>query len=345
MILKKKLRGSCPRLLFFITGLAVLIGAVLFTTGRGSPEGQSFNFHYMAMDTTIELQIQAESRREAEDLSGKLFAEIKRLEALLSRTAPGSDLDLVNRMAGKEAVVVSPDTLAVARLAVQYARLTEGAFDPTIAPLMDLWGFLGRQFQVPGSAELEGVLPLVDYSLVEIDSVGSTIYLPRAGMSLDFGGIAKGYIVDRGLELLSAAGIRSAFLNAGGDIGLLGSRPDGTPWRIGVRHPREDDRFSAVLPLSGGAVVTSGDYERFFEKGGVRYHHLLDPGTGQPARALSSVTVIAPSAVEADALSTAIFVLGPERGLLLVEQLPGVEAVLVTAGMEVLISTGLQEII
>ena len=345
MIFKTKLRGSCPRLLFFITGLAVLIGATLFTASRGSPEGQFFNFHHMAMDTTIELRIQAESRREAEALSGQLFAEIKRLEALLSRTIPGSDLDLVNRMAGKEAVAVSPDTLAVARLAVQYAQLTEGAFDPTVAPLMDLWGFVGRQFRVPSPGELEEVLPRVDFSLVEIDSVNSTIYLPRAGMSLDFGGIAKGYIVDRGLELLKAAGIRSAFLNAGGDIGLLGSKPDGTPWRIGVSHPREDDQFSAVLPLSGVAVVTSGDYERFFEEGGVRYHHLLDPGTGRPARALSSVTVIAPTAVKADALSTALFVLGPEQGLALVERLPGVEAVLVTAGMEVLISTGLQEII
>ncbi|MEW5785818.1 MAG: FAD:protein FMN transferase, partial [Bacillota bacterium] len=129
----------------------------------------------------------------------------------------------------------------------------------------------------------------------------------------------------------------------GGDIGLIGSKPDGTPWRIGIRHPRNADRYVGVIPLSGGAVVTSGDYERFFEQDDVRFHHILDPKTGQPARSLISVTITAPTAMEADVLSTAVFVLGPERGMALVESLSGVEAVLVTPEMEILVSTGLKD--
>ena len=159
--------------------------------------------------------------------------------------------------------------------------------------------------------------------------------------SLDLGGIAKGYIVDRGLALLAQAGVENAFLNAGGDIAILGTKPDGTPWRVGIRHPRGADHYIAVLSMTGGAVVTSGDYERTFEAGGQRYHHILDPSTGYPAGDLTSVTITAPTATEADALSTAVFVLGPERGLALVESLPGVEAVLVTRDLEIMVSTGL----
>jgi FAD:protein FMN transferase len=297
----------------------------------------------MSMDTTVELRLQAESRKEAESVKAGLVTEMERLEGLLSRSLSGSDVNRVNRMAGQEPAQVSPETLAVTRAALEFARLTEGAFDPTIAPLLNIWGFLGQQYRVPAMDEIEAALALVDYRLLELDPQRGTVYLPEAGMSLDLGGIAKGYIVDRGLALLSRSGIRHAFLNAGGDIGLLGSRPDGTPWRIGVRHPREENQYIAVIPLNGGAVVTSGDYERTFEQNSVRYHHILDPSTGQPALSLSSVTIVAQTAMEADALSTAVFVLGPQRGLALVEQLSGVEAVLVTAGLEILISSGLQE--
>jgi FAD:protein FMN transferase len=328
----------------FIIALAVLTGTVLFFINRDAPGVKTYNYHHLAMDTTIELRLQAESRRDADAVKDEVFAEMERLEKLLSRTLSGSDVDRINRAAGREALQVSPETMAVAQAALAYARLSEGAFDPTIAPLLNVWGFLDQQYRVPEPGEIEAALPLVDYTLLELDPQRGTIYLP-AGMSLDLGGIAKGYILDRGLAVLSRSGIRHAFLNAGGDIALLGVRPDGTPWRIGVRHPRRENQYIAVVPLSGMAVVTSGDYERTFEEGSVRYHHILDPSTGQPALSLSSVTIVAPTTMEADALSTAIFVLGPERGLALVEHLPGVEAVLVTAEMEILISSGLQDTI
>lgn len=327
-----------------ILGLAALTGAVLFFINRDTA-GQTYNYHHMAMDTTIELRLQAQSRREAEAVKDEVFAEIVRLEGLFSRNLSGSDVERINHAAGKEAVAVSAETLTVAQAALEYSRLSEGAFDPTIAPLLNIWGFWDQRYRVPGPGEIEAVLPLVDYRLLEIDRKRGTVYLPEAGMSLDLGGIAKGYIVDRGMAVLSRAGIKHAFLNAGGDIALLGTKPDGDPWRIGVRHPREENEYIALIPLSGGAVVTSGDYERTFVEDSVRYHHILDPSTGQPALSLSSVTIVAPTAMEADALSTAVFVLGPRRGMALVEQLSGVEAVLVTADMEILISTGLQDTI
>ncbi|HOL16842.1 MAG TPA: FAD:protein FMN transferase [Bacillota bacterium] len=335
-------RLAIPVLLFFI--LALLAGGALFLINRDRP-GQIYSYRHMALDTVLELRLEADSKREAEAVKDQVFAEIERLEASLSRSFGGSDISRVNAAAGKEAVTVSPETISVTSAALEYAALSEGAFDPTIAPLLDRWGFLDRRYRVPGPEEIEADLPLVNYRLLELNREQQTIFLPQAGMSLDLGGIAKGFIIDRGLAILSQAGIKHAFLNAGGDIGLLGTRPDGEPWRIGVLHPREENSFMAVVPVSGGAVVTSGDYERTFEVEGVQYHHILDPATGKPATQLVSVTIVASTATEADALSTAVFVLGPSRGMALVEQLPGVEAILVTPEMEILVSSGLKDII
>ncbi len=334
-------------ILAFILGTVLLAGVALFFTNRGSsgPGGEMFSFHHMAMDTNIELKFESENRRAAEAIKEDVFAEIERLEGLLSRSLDGSDVAEINRNAGLAPVEVSPETMAVAQSAVEFARLSEGAFDPTIAPLMDQWGFLGGEFRVPTAAEIEAARALVDYTRLELDLEQGTIYLPEAGMSLDLGGIAKGYIVDRGMAVLAQAGVESAFLNAGGDIGLIGAKLDGTLWQIGVRHPRDHSDFVGIIPYSDGAIVTSGDYQRVFEADGERYHHILDPETGRPADSLTSVTVTAPTVMEADALSTAIFILGPERGLLLVEQLPGIDAILVTADLEVLISSGLKDIV
>jgi thiamine biosynthesis lipoprotein len=167
------------------------------------------------------------------------------------------------------------------------------------------------------------------------------VYLPKSGTEIDLGGIAKGYVVDRAVDVLRQSGITSASVDAGGDIRLIGGKPGGRPWRVGVRHPRERDRIIAVLELLDSAVVTSGDYERYFMLGGTRYHHLLDPDTGLPAAGLASVTVVAADATTADALSTTVFVMGRERGLALIESLPGVEAILVTAELDVILSSGL----
>jgi len=186
---------------------------------------------------------------------------------------------------------------------------------------------------------------LVDYTRIELDKDLSTIYLPDTGMSMELGGIAKGFIIDRALQILTEAGVQNAYINAGGDIGLIGPNRGGKPWIIGIRHPRDNNEVIAVLPVSGGAVVTSGDYERVFEEGGVTYHHILNPRTGMPAIDLISVTIIAETVIEADALSTAVFVLGPVDGLALIEELPGIEGILITPELELLVSSGLEGIL
>jgi len=303
----------------------------------------TFTYTRMTMDTFVEIRFQAQGKRAAEEIRDEVFAEIERLENMFSRSVETSDVVAVNNSAGLRPVAVSPEVFFVTEQALRYAELSKGAFDPTVAPLTDLWGFFSdKDSRVPEPGEIESILQLVDYRLVEIDPTNQTIYLPKRGMGLELGGIAKGFIVDQALETFLNAGIEHAYVNAG-DIGLLGTRPDGEPWRIGLRNPRDQRDIIAILPLANAAVDTSGDYERAFVEEGINYHHILDPETGMPARGLASVTVTAKTTMEADVLSTAAFVLGPEKGLALIEELPGAEGVFVTPEFEITITSGLED--
>lgn len=340
---KSSSRRDFSRLYFpvlFLIGLVVIYMVIQLYTGN-----EMHSFHIVTMDTSMELTFNWPDSSEAEQIKESVLDEIERLESILSRTRTDSDVSEVNRQAGIKPVAVSREVLDVAERAYEYARLSEGAFDPTIAPMIDLWGFLDHQYRVPGPAEIAETLELVNYKLLQISRNDESIYLPEKEMGLELGGIAKGFIVDRVLEVLLAAGVEHAFVNAGGDIGLIGAKPDGEDWRIGIRNPREEHKIIAILPAAGGSLVTSGDYERAFTANGVSYHHILDPETGMPARGLISVTILARQAVEADALSTAVFVLGPERGMELIEKSDGAEGVLITPQLEVLVSSGLEEII
>ena len=323
--------------------LFVLAVALLYLQETGRNNGLT-SFNYFAMDTLVEMRFVTVDSAGDEEIIDSVISEIERLEALLSRAEPGSDVVAINRSAGQQEVTVSPETLALIEEALYFAAISGGAFDPTIAPLTDAWGFWGQAYRVPADDELARALELVNYNMIELDLEEKTVYLPLEEMALELGGIAKGYIVDRALELLSSKGVTSAFVNAGGDIGLIGHRPDGEPWKIGVGHPREEGAVIAVIPMSGGAVVTSGDYRRFFEEDGVVYHHIIDPATGYPAGELISVTITAPTVVEADALSTAVFVLGLDAGMSLVESLPHVEGILIGPGLEIYLSSGLEDL-
>ncbi len=303
----------------------------------------TFTYSHMTMDTVAELRFQARGVRAAEEIRDEVFAEIERLEKLFSRSIPDSDVARINEHAGDRPVQVSPEVFYVTDQALEYAEMSGGVFDPTVAPLTDLWGFFSDQeYRVPEPEEIESTLQLVDYSLVELDPEEQTVYLPEAGMGLELGGIAKGFIVDQALEILIDAGVENAYVNAG-DIGLLGSRPDGEPWRIGVRNPRDERDMIAVLPLEDRGVDTSGDYERAFEEDGVKYHHILDAQTGMPAMDLASVTVVAATTMEADVLSTIAFILGPVDGFDLIEEKAGVEGIFVTPELDITYTSGLQD--
>lgn len=325
-----------------IVPLLIILGLLGLTVYQGFGDHDLHQAYKMTMDTSVELRFSPGSMP-AEQLEEEVFAEIGRLEKLFSRTVEDSDVSRVNTAAGLNPVKVSPEVLYVTEQAVSYAELSEGSFDPTIAPLIDLWGFLGQDYRVPEQEELERAISFVDYTVLEIDRDSEALFLPRKQMGLELGGIAKGFIVDRAMEVLKQADVKHAFINAGGDIGLIGSKPDGEPWRIGITNPGETDQIIAVLSIKDSSVVTSGDYERSFEVAGEKYHHILDPETGMPADELASVTIAADTALLADVLSTAVFVLGPQKGLQLIEDLTEAEGVLITPDLEILVSSGLED--
>ena len=337
-----------PRRLVIAIVLANVLLAVLviqmirsdrFAGGEGKLERTEF-----LMDTVVKAEIYSQDAQAAGEALSAAFGEASRLELVLDKHRTQSEVSQINVFAGERPVAVSQETFDVVRLGLAFGELTGGAFDITIAPLIELWGFGTADVGVPDSEKLKQTLALVDYNRVQINSEENEVFLPEPEMRLDLGGIAKGYIVDRAVEQLLALGVTSGSLNAGGDIRLIGEKPDGSAWRIGITHPRPQQRrdIIAVVELRNQAIVTSGDYERYFLVDGERFHHILDPATGMPTRGLISVTVIAPDAVTADALSTAIFVLGLERGMKLIESLPEVEAIVVTEDEELHISTGLQ---
>lgn len=290
------------------------------------------------MDTSVDISAYG---RDAETHVKRALGEMERLEEVLSRHIVESEVARINANAG-DWVSISDDTLAVISLALQIGDMTEGAFDITVGNLVSLWGFGTGSYKVPSEEEIAAALATVDYRKVELDKTGKRVRIP-AGTVLDLGGIAKGYIVDQARSYLMKQRIQRAIVNAGGDISVIGSRPDGNPWRVGVQNPNDPSQISWVIPLQNNSVVTSGDYQRFFIQDGQRWHHILDPRTGYPARELKSVTIVAQTAAEGDALSTAVFVLGWEKGRELVERLPGVEGILVGSDNQVWISSGLAE--
>ena len=272
----------------------------------------------------------------------RAFDEFDRLDRLLSVWKEGSDVLRVNAAAGRAAVKVSSETIDVLRVARQVSEWTGGKFDVTFGALSGLWKFDHDQDnRIPRQEDIRRQLPLIDYQAVDVDAEAATVFLRRAGMRLHFGGIGKGYAVDRAAAILRADGITDFLIQSGGDLYAGGNRGD-RPWRTGIRDPRGPaDRIFAAMNLRDETFSTSGDYERYFIHDGHRYHHILDPDEGRPAQGCRSVTIVAKQAVLADALSTGVFVLGPQAGMALIEKLPDVEGVIVSDQNRVLVSSGL----
>ncbi len=322
-------------------GVFVLLAIIVVLIVRSHVGMQKISRTEFLMDTIVDGIVHAKDRRSGEEVLNLAYREMARLEGLLDRHTADSEVTAINQAAGKNALTVSDETLDVIEKSLQVAADTGGAFDITIAPLLTLWSFGTADVRVPSAEEIAETRKLVDYRQVQVNNSNSTVFLTTEGAELDLGGIAKGYIVDRAVELLLSHGITSAYLDAGGDIRVIGSKPDGSAWRIGVRHPRDRRDIIAVVELRDRAIVTSGDYERFFVADDVRYHHIIDPETGRPARGLTSVTVAAPDAFTADAYSTALFILGLEKGMEIIEAIPELDAIMITEYEEVHISSGL----
>lgn len=309
-----------------LVGCSVLLLALMFGCGG---KYDVYKESRIALGTVVEITVAHENEAAARKAIAAAFAEFERIENLLSTYRPDSEIGALNNSGGKM-VSLSGETAALLRLARELGEVSHGAFDVTIGPVMDLWRF-DEGGRIPDDAELADAAARVDYRFLEVAEEGATARLLRPGMKVDLGAVGKGYAVDRAAEVLLSSGVSSAIIDAGGDLRLLGGKPGKGTWRIGILHPRRPGKLLLSLDLAETSVVTSGDYERFFAADGERYHHLLDPATGRPARGCQSVTVIAPSAAMADALATAAFIKGAEEGIDFLRRLEGVEGIIVAA--------------
>jgi thiamine biosynthesis lipoprotein len=287
----------------------------------------------------VELWAEPEARAQGEQAIDAVMDEMRHIDESMSVYKPTSEVSQVNALAAQQPVKISPELFQLLTTALEYSRITEGAFDITYASVGYLYDF--RERKRPSEQQIRSALPAVNFRHVLLDAATSTVRFSQSGVRIDLGGIAKGYAVDHGIEILLARGYTHALVNAGGDSRVIGDR-FGKPWIIGIRHPDHADQVITRLPLSNTAFSTSGDYERYFDEDGVRYHHIIDPHTGHSASKVRSATVIAPTATRTDGLSKTAFVLGPQAALRIYNSLPDVDAVLVTPDGHVLYTKGLE---
>lgn len=300
----------------FIPLFQILVPAIclLLLISCSMGKDRIFRKSRFLMDTIVTITVVSDDKRMAEDSIDTAFREIELLGKLLNYFSEHSEVSAVNRNAGIRPASVSPETMELLERAATISEATGGAFDISIGPLISLYDFT-RQVRPPESLIRER-LPLVNYADIILDTRDNTAFLKRKGMFIDTGGITKGYAADRAAALLQSRGIRAALIAVAGDIRGYGLKPDGKAWRVGIRDPRGKaaDDIIASIEVRDSAISTSGDYERFFIDKGIRYHHLINPKTGHPARDAISVTVTGPLAVYTDSLSTAFFVTGKESG-------------------------------
>jgi thiamine biosynthesis lipoprotein len=277
-----------------------------------------------------------------------IFARIAEIENLMSVNIPDSDISRINKNAGIEPVRVHEDTFKVIERAVYFSMLSDGAFDSSVGPLVKLWNIGGLHFQIPSQEEIDKILPLVNWRNIVLDAQTNSVFLLQHGMALDLGSIAKGYAADEALKIIKRAGIERSLIDLGGNIIVHGEKKDKSPWKVGIQHPyKEHGTVLGFLQTMDKTVVTSGVYQRYSKKDGIRYHHIFSPSQGYPAQTgLLSVTLImdisrSNASMDADALSTAIFVLGYEKGFSLLKYFPGTEAIFVFEDNRVIITSGL----
>jgi len=292
------------------------------------------------MGTAIEITLIGDNEEAANKAALRAFQEMKRIEQLMSPWIESSDVFRINHSSGKEWIMISPETLEVIKKAQEISELSDGGFDITVGPLVELWR-KAREKKIPPSAEeVKEKLGLVNFKNIEMDREGK-VFLKKKGMAIDLGGIAKGYAVDKAFELLKSLGYKNVIVNAGGDL-RVGGLKNNQPWSIGIQHPRESQNFLARISISDMAVATSGDYQRFFIYEGKRYHHIFNPKDGFPTDDCQSVTVLCKEGMMADALATAVFVLSPEKGYALCQKLEGVDCLIVDKEGKITFSPGLK---
>ena len=290
------------------------------------------------MGTVVSVELWAENRATGEAAMAAVMDEMRRIDRTMSPHKPDSELSLINRDAGHMPVRLSDEMCMLLARAIEFSRWSDGAFDISYASAGQLYDY--RAGVAPDDRALAPAREAIGWHQLLLEDRSRTLRFGKPGMRIDLGGFAKGHAVDRCIAILRSRGIAHAMVSAGGDSHVLGDRR-GRPWMIAVRDPRREGEVVALLPLQDTAVSTSGDYERFFEKAGVRHHHLIDPRTGRSPSAARSVTILANDGLTSEALSKTVFVLGPERGMALINSLSGVDAVIVDSAGQLHYSSGL----
>jgi thiamine biosynthesis lipoprotein len=293
------------------------------------------------MGTTVEVTLAGSQEEEARRAAMQAFQEIRRIERLMSPKVATGDVFRINQSSGTEWVSVSPETLEVIQKAKEISTLSEGAFDITVAPLTQIWRAAREKGVPPSVEEVDRLLPLVNFREMVIAPEGR-IFLRKKGMAVDLGGIAKGFVVDKAFEILQSLGHKNLIVNAGGDLRVGGTRFN-QPWTIGIQHPRESQKIMARVSLADSALATSGNYEKFFMYQGRRYGHIFNPRDGFPTEVCQSVSILHQDCMTADAIATAVFVLGPERGYALCQKMGGVLCLIVDDNGKVTVSPGLKD--
>jgi len=292
------------------------------------------------MGTEVSVYFWHDDAAAGETIIEEIFAEVDRINALMSTYVESSRISELNRDAASGPVVAGDELFELIQRSLDISVLTNGAFDITYESVGQHYDF--RERQRPDEATVEAERQHIDYQLIELDKTAGTVRFLEEGVRINLGGIAKGYVVERGVEILRSHGVENGIVTAGGDSRLLGDRRD-RPWVVGIRNPREDGQVAISVPLEDEAISTSGDYERYFEEDGVRYHHIIRPSSGLPVEGVHSATVFGPDAVLTDALSTSVFVMGVDEGLKLIGCLPDYESIVIDAESQIFYSTGLED--
>jgi thiamine biosynthesis lipoprotein len=279
------------------------------------------------MGTRITVELWAEDAGSATRAIDAVMDEMARIDRDMSTYKSTSEVSRVNELAAKKPMLISAELFGLLKTSLEYSALTEGAFDITYASVGFMYDF--RAHKKPSDNEIAGALPAINYRHIVLNEKTRTVFFAKPGVRIDLGGIAKGYAVDRGIEIVQVYGFKHALVSAGGDSRIIGDR-FGKPWMVGIRHPDDKNKVIAKIPLADTAISTSGDYERYFDENGVRYHHILDPRTGRSASQVRSATILAPTAMRTDGLSKVAFILGAEAALNLYNRLPDVDAIIVT---------------
>ncbi len=323
----------------FVAAAFIIITA---TACIGSSEEKPVTKTNFMLDTLISIQAFGPNASGAID---KAFERIADIEKKMTSKAEFSEVISINNMAGNDFSQVSPDTFFVIKKGLYYSRLTEGKFDITVGPLVNLWGIGTEEARVPAEDEIKEILPLVDYRQVEVNEQDNSVFLKKHNMSIDLGGIAKGYAADEAARVLREHGVKQGTVNLGGNIITIGTKPNGQLWKIGIQNPffKTRGNIMSTVEVADKTLVTSGPYERYLEKDGKIYHHILDTKSGFPIENdLMSVTIISESSIDADALSTAVFAMGLKEGRDFIESTEEVDAIFITKDYKVYITSGVE---